>query len=260
MSNFVEPKDAASGTPIDGFAYWVPQVRPKLEPLISGANPNFSINSPEKRSRIHNFLSKPGPTWPGVDATKLQVEGIGTLYSSPNKSGEGRSPAGTTSGVLWIHGGRIMGCSNGEQEAVACSRFVIELGIPVLSLEHTRVFPAALDDAVNAYRWFVRRLESEGTAGQSAKIAVAGESGGAGIAAELDQRLLDEKRKVGTTDILSTPACQLLIYPMLDDRTCVNGKMKRRRSTGSGATEAIDFVRVVDLFWSGSRAGRQIAS
>ncbi|KAL3934390.1 MAG: hypothetical protein SGARI_003402 [Bacillariaceae sp.] len=55
---------------------------------------------------------------------------------------------------------------------------------------------------------------------------VAGESAGGGLAAELCQRLLDESKNdfsgTGTAGSLPLPVAQLLFYPMLDDRTCLD--------------------------------------
>mmetsp|Transcript_54027 Transcript_54027/g.65217 ORF Transcript_54027/g.65217 Transcript_54027/m.65217 type:complete len:338 (+) Transcript_54027:115-1128(+) len=219
MSKVDEPNTHATSDATDGFAYWVPLVCPALRPLTETITRNLSIDSPEKVSQVHKHMCTPGPTWTGV--VPSEVEGIGTLYSPANEGGEDESSA---SALLYFHGGgRIMGCSNGANEAVACSRIVCGLGIAVLSVEYRLAFPDALDDAVEAYRWLARRMESRGGC-RPAAIAVAGESAGGGIAAELCQRLLDEKRR-GVAGADSTPACQILIYPMLDDRTCMNEKL-----------------------------------
>lgn len=55
----------------------------------------------------------------------------------------------------------------------------------------------------------------------SVNILVVGESAGAGLAAELCQRLLDDHRSGELLPPL--PVAQLLYYPMMDDRTSTDG-------------------------------------
>ena len=69
-------------------------------------------------------------------------------------------------------------------------------------------FPAALDDAMTVLRWLTAEGAKFGIDPQN--IAVGGNSAGGGLAAALAQRACDE----------SIPLTfQLLMYPMLDDRT-----------------------------------------
>lgn len=131
--------------------------------------------------------------------------------------------------VLWLHaGGRIMG--NPKMDVEICCRLVRELGIPVLSAEYRLAprhpFPAALDDCVSAWEWLSERDGID-------RIVVGGESAGGGLAAELCQRLYDEQRsEEETCDAAAVgdgrkhrqrlPLAQLLVYPMLDDRTVLD--------------------------------------
>lgn len=55
---------------------------------------------------------------------------------------------------------------------------------------------------------------------ENIKIAICGESAGAGLAAEMAQRLLDEHNP----NDYPLPAAQLLLTPMLDDRTSIDQK------------------------------------
>jgi acetyl esterase/lipase len=86
-----------------------------------------------------------------------------------------------------------------------------------LAPEHP--FPAALDDAHAAWQWLQGAAASLGV--DPARVAVGGASAGGGLAACLAQRLRDEGRV--------QPAAQLLVYPMLDDRTAA-----RRELDGAG--------------------------
>lgn len=117
--------------------------------------------------------------------------------------------------LLWLHaGGFVMGSPGQDDER--CSMYARDLGIVVVSafyrLAPASPFPAALDDGVAIWRWL------QASAGElridASRIAVAGESSGAGLAASLTQRLRDEGA--------SRPAAQMLLHPMLDDRTAAN--------------------------------------
>ncbi|WP_197971724.1 alpha/beta hydrolase [Tessaracoccus lapidicaptus] len=77
-----------------------------------------------------------------------------------------------------------------------------------LAPEHP--FPAALDDCMTALRWLHDNAARFGV--DPARIAVGGESAGGGLAAMVAQRAHDEGLPV---------ASQVLVYPMLDDRTAL---------------------------------------
>lgn len=72
-----------------------------------------------------------------------------------------------------------------------------------LAPEHS--YPAAVEDAVVAYKWLVDHAQQLNT--DAAHIAIAGDSSGGNLAALLSQKLKQ-------TDY--QPAFQVLIYPMLD--------------------------------------------
>ncbi|QRZ61879.1 alpha/beta hydrolase fold domain-containing protein [Rothia sp. ZJ932] len=113
--------------------------------------------------------------------------------------------------VVWFHGGGHL-AGSAEADQMYCSRLAFELGVPVLNVEYRLggefAFPADIDDGVQALRWLIDHSEHYGI--DSQKIALAGASAGAGIAASVVQRAVDEGVPV---------AYQALIYPMLDDRT-----------------------------------------
>ena len=71
-----------------------------------------------------------------------------------------------------------------------------------------------------AYKWLVDSIKTDNptATNESIRIAISGESAGGGLAAELCQRLLDEHEQ----NDYPLPVAQLLIYPMLDDRTSAN--------------------------------------
>jgi acetyl esterase/lipase len=187
--------------------YWHDRVHPELITLPI----MYTINSWWMAWIFHALSSLPCKT--DADIIMTKVNGIGSYYAAKsNENNETQQP--TTRAILWIHGGgRILGAANGMSEP--CQKIVNMFGgiIPVLSVEYRfppkHPFPAALHDCHKAYSWLVDKVQFEG------RIAVAGMSAGAGLAAELCQLILDEGR-------LPLPVCQLLLDPMLDDRTCVN--------------------------------------
>ncbi|KAL3768258.1 hypothetical protein ACHAW5_000011 [Stephanodiscus triporus] len=155
---------------------------------------------------------------------------------------------------MWIHGGgRVIGRSCLPGDVAICCRIVLLFGAPVLSADYRKPpghpFPAGLDDLREAYRWLSGRV-------RGGRIGISGMSAGGGLAAELCQRLLDESR--GRNDAvgggggggggggeerqpapLPLPACQLLLDPMLDDRTSC-GAEKKSESSASFSSSSDD--------------------
>lgn len=127
-------------------------------------------------------------------------------------------PDGTeppTAALLYIHGGGFMIGAAGMFHAT-CACLARELGIVVISVDYRLApetpFPGPLDDCYAALRWVKQQANTLGI--DPERIAVMGESAGAGLAAALAQ-LARDRGEVA-------PAFQLLIYPMLDDRTVLS--------------------------------------
>jgi acetyl esterase/lipase len=125
-------------------------------------------------------------------------------------------PAGRqrpTGALLWIHGGgTILGRPETDHEL--CSRFARDLGVAVVSARYRLApehpFPAGLDDCYAALRWLHHEADALGV--DRGRIAVGGASAGGGLAAVVVQRAHDHGLPV---------RFQLLLYPMLDDRTAL---------------------------------------
>jgi acetyl esterase/lipase len=116
------------------------------------------------------------------------------------------------SAVLFFHGGGyIFGHVDLFDGPV--SRYVSASGVPMLSVEYRRApehpFPMPLEDAYTALRWLYDHAAALGV--DPARIGVMGDSAGGGMAAGL--AILARER--GGPRI----ARQILIMPMLDDRT-----------------------------------------
>lgn len=114
--------------------------------------------------------------------------------------------------LLWMHGGGYV-LGRPEQDDEACLEFVNALGITVVSVDYRcapqHPFPAALEDCYTALAWLAANAQTLGV--DPARLAVGGRSAGAGLAAALAQMAHDRKEVA--------LVFQLLVYPMLDDRT-----------------------------------------
>jgi len=120
-------------------------------------------------------------------------------------AGSGSRPLPT---IVYFHGG---GFVIGSLEAydLPCRYFCAETGCAVVAVDYRLApehkFPAAIDDAVAAYRWFAS--EASGMGIDRERLVVAGDSAGGTIAAVLAQQL---------RGFAHPPCLQWLIYPPTD--------------------------------------------
>lgn len=171
--------------------------------------PRFSLGP--RVLRLVRMASVPAATVPaGLVVEDVDVAGpTGRLRVRLYRPAEMGRPAPA---LLWFHGGgHVMGWP--EQDDRACLAIAGRLQMTVASVDYRLApehpFPAALDDGTTALRWLVdhsaeRRVDTD-------RIAVGGASAGGGLAAALAQSVHD----AGPIEL----AFQLLVYPMLDDRT-----------------------------------------
>lgn len=131
------------------------------------------------------------------------------IYLPPNLA-EDPAPA-----VVYFHGG---GWVQGDLEShhALCTLIAQRIPCRVISVDYRRApedpFPAAVDDAVAAYRWAV--AEAATLRVDPTRIAVAGDSAGGNLAAVTCLQLRDLARE-GTLEI-SPPCLQVLLYPVTD--------------------------------------------
>ena len=159
-------------------------------------------------------MAVPAPDVPGLVVEDRSVPGapgdpdVGVRLYLPERG------AFPTPALLWIHGGgMVMGSPSASDLTVRNA--VAHLGWPVVSVDYRLApetpFPGPLDDCTAAFDWLA------GAAGElgidPARIGVVGESAGGGLAAGLALRCRDRAA--------AAPALQVLVYPMLDDRTVV---------------------------------------
>jgi acetyl esterase/lipase len=166
-------------------------------------------------------LAKAIQRWRGVPKPPA-VEGVAIrdiLVPGPEGGGPVRvrlytpqNVVGAVPVLVWIHGGGFIIGSPEQDEANNIS-IVRELGIAVaavayrLAPEHP--FPAPLEDCYAALRWLHAGAAALGL--KRDRIAIGGASAGGGLAAGLVLMAHDRKQV--------PVAFQLLLYPMLDDRT-----------------------------------------
>jgi acetyl esterase/lipase len=176
-------------------------------------NPGLAFMSFSFNARTMPFLravmrrsAKPAS---GVVTTERLVgePAVRVLVTVPSET-EAPRPA-----VLWIHGGGMI-VGSPQFEIGGAGRLARDLGAVVVSpayrLAPEHPFPAALDDCMTTLRWMFANAKELGV--DPDRIAVVGASAGGGLAAAVAQRSHDEGIRI---------RAQVLVYPMLDDRTAL---------------------------------------
>lgn len=154
----------------------------------------------------------------GVDVSDVSLPAgdhdiAARVYRPAGANGDDRRPV-----LLWIHGGgTVMGTHKDDAQ---CGRLVREIGIVAVSpryrLAPEHPYPAGLDDIMRTVDW----LHSGGVEGVSpSQMCVGGQSAGGGLAAAAALRARDQGLPL---------LGQLLVYPMLDDRTAARSDVGKR--------------------------------
>ncbi|WP_099021456.1 alpha/beta hydrolase [Mycolicibacterium palauense] len=145
------------------------------------------------------------PQPPGVEQLTT-ADGIRVRLHRP----PGRTEPGPA--LLWIHGGGYL-IGTAAQDDRLCRRFADELGATVAAVDYRLApehpYPAGVEDCHAALTWLAGL-----PAVDPDRVAVGGASAGGGLAAAL-AFLARERSAV-------TPVRQLLVYPMLDDRSAAD--------------------------------------
>ena len=121
--------------------------------------------------------------------------------------------------ILWIHGGGMVIGSHKENHKFMnhCST---ELGALVVSPDYRLApdhpAPAAQEDCFAAWQWIIENAQKWNL--DLDRLVVGGVSAGGGVAAAIAQRVYDHGGP--------QPKLQVLIYPMLDDRTAAKPRPK----------------------------------
>ncbi|MBN1372597.1 MAG: alpha/beta hydrolase [Anaerolineaceae bacterium] len=187
-------------------------IHPELRSLFKSF-PRFSIH--RKNLKLARWMSRifgGQKTAPGTHIETVEVPGedLGQKVRLRVYRPEALPPASPA--LIWIHGGGYV-FGTVEMDDSLVSHFAHELGLLVVSVDYRLApehpFPAPLQDCYAALKWAHDHAADLGIDPQ--RIAVGGDSAGGGLAACLAQLAIDRGEV--------QPVFQLLVYPMLDDRT-----------------------------------------
>ena len=190
-------------------ARWIPRISfgPKLVWLVNAMLRRRGISPPpEAEGVVIRDVVVPGPP----DNPQVRVR----VYSPAH-------PADAGPALLWVHGGGfIIGTPEQDQANLIalCRELGLVIAAPAYRLAPQHPHPAPVEDAYAALTWLHSNAAKLGVSPQ--RIAIGGSSAGGGLGAGLV--LLAHDR--GEVPI----AFQLLIYPMLDDRTALRTDIDER--------------------------------
>ena len=140
-----------------------------LKRVVSTLDPHLTIQ--EQRTRFDEMARRGTRIPKGVTAFSVQVDGVHAEWVEPS----GENPQRT---ILYLHGGGYCICSIDTHRGLA-ARLAMASGMPVLIIAYRLApedpFPAALEDALIAYRWLLRQGISP------RQIAIGGDSAGGGL-------------------------------------------------------------------------------
>lgn len=188
--------------------------KPKLDEQRNAVLPVHDVMG--RRERMAAFVAGSRPGLPAdVEQIIYHVE-ASDGYKVPvyhlRKKDEPASLAATAA-ILHMHGGGYVGVS-AEDATPSIAAYVSYSGIPIFSVDYRlapeNAYPVPLEDCWISLLWLQSHAKKFNI--DPSLIAIMGESAGGGLAAALAPLARDRK--------LSPPlAKQILIYPMIDDRT-----------------------------------------
>ncbi len=190
------------------------ELRSPLLPFLASDTTARSL--PRARMVYGRFRT---PSGRGVTVTERRVgsTAVPVTVTTPKPN----AGAAARPGILYIHGGGMI-LGSPQAEAIGSGQAARELGAVVVSPDYRLApehrYPAALDDCMAALHWM---REAAGELGiDPDRIAVTGSSAGGGLSAAVAQRAHDEG---------ITLRAQVLVYPMLDDRSALRDHGVRGR-------------------------------
>lgn len=154
-------------------------------------------------------------TFPGISVSTQYIAGpagapdVRVLVYRPG------DVQGMLPGLLWIHGGGYV-LGNAADDAATVKALIAEIGCVVVAVDYRLApetpHPGPIEDCYTALKWLHHNAENLGV--DSERIAIGGESAGGGLTAAL---------AILARDRGEIAICfQVLIYPMLDDRTAAD--------------------------------------
>lgn len=163
----------------------------------------------ERRSRLARGAKLAMPLRTDVHVSERRIPG--PAGQIPVRIYRRYGPSQDLPGIVYLHGG---GWATGDLDSHdgTCRLLACESDCVVMSVDYRLApehpFPAAVDDAVAAYRWF--HLNAQDLQVRPGDIGVMGDSAGGNLAAVIAQVTRD-------TDV-PPPTAQCLVYPATDVR------------------------------------------
>jgi len=160
----------------------------------------------------YSKMSRRLPQHDEVVVEEVDAAGVpARLYTPPGA----RDGAGL---VVYLHGGGMWRCNLDTHDPVV-RRYAAESGVRFLSVDYRMApefpYPQSQEDGYTALSWVVENAASLGV--DPKRLAIAGDSAGGGLAAGIALMTRDR----GEIQL----ALQVLIYPMLDDRTTMDTEL-----------------------------------
>lgn len=151
-----------------------------------------------RRFIMSKVVPRLAPKLKGVGLEKVDASGVAAEWLTPDGAVEDRA-------LLYLHGGAYVSGDIQSHRNLA-SRIAISCGCRALIIDYRlapeNAFPAALEDAVSAYRWLLEQGY------KPEKIAIAGDSAGGGLAVATLIFLRDQNDPL--------PAAAMLLSPWVD--------------------------------------------
>lgn len=196
-------------------------LHPELQLMLSlrerlGAK-ELSVFSPEEaRRRLkREALVHAGEELPVRSVREFTIDGperpLTVRHYVPDRLGDARDDDPQPL-LVFLHGGGFV-VGDLDTHDPACRMLCREGGVHVLSVDYRLApeepFPAAVEDALAAFRWASSNAHALGA--DPAKVAIGGDSAGGNLSAVVAQ--------IAVEDGGPLPALQLLLYPTVDRTT-----------------------------------------
>lgn len=214
----LEPAPAASPKPLPSPGDWMSRLDPDMKAVIDeltalNGKPAETLSGAEARKQptpadaVKSLLKKQGKSFAPEEVGKVEERSIPTAAGKLPIRVYTPKGAGPFPVIVYYHGGGWVIATNDTYDASARA-LTNGVHAVLVAVEYRKSpehkFPAAHDDAFAAYDWVVKNTAS--IHGDPKRIAVAGESAGGNLAANV----VIAARNKG----LPLPVHELLVYPV----------------------------------------------